>query len=114
MAEAGARAAASDRNKRRLIEVMASLRRSDQQIYGGAQMPARLPTALAPVKLARPSQPRISRLHRIVAAVELAQVSQPAHGEPVRILLARFHQRGEIFGHLGARLVARRGGAVHK
>ena len=34
-------------------------------------------------------QPRISRLHGIAAAVELAQIGQAAHREPVLVLLAR-------------------------
>src|SRR5690242_1824800 len=32
----------------------------------------------------------------------------------MRIVLARLHQRSEIFRHLGPRLVVGRGGAVHK
>ena len=59
-------------------------------------------------------KPRISRLHRIARAVEFAQIGQPAHRQPVGIPLAGFHQRLEIFRHLGARFGAGRGGAVEQ
>src|SRR5271169_5795418 len=57
-------------------------------------------------------QPRIPGLDRIVAAVELTQIGQPAHREAMGILFAGLEQRGDIFGHLGARFTARGGGAV--
>src|SRR5205814_1029073 len=47
-----------------------------------------------------PLQPRISGLHRIVAAVELAQIGEPAHGKAMGIRLSGFEQRADIFGHL--------------
>src|SRR6185295_16620478 len=60
------------------------------------------------------SKPGKPSLHRIVAAVEFAQVSQPAHGEAVGILLAGLEQFFDILGDLGARLGAGGGGLVHQ
>src|SRR5205807_7725568 len=48
-------------------------------------------------------KPRVPRLDRIVAAVKLAQIGQPAHREAMGILLAGRKQRGDIYGHLRAR-----------
>src|SRR5260370_12022439 len=58
------------------------------------------------------SEPRIPRLHRIAGAVEFAQVSQPVHRQPMRVLLAGLEQCGDVLGHLGARLRAGGGAAV--
>src|ERR1700730_1815482 len=60
------------------------------------------------------SKPRIPGLHRIAAAVELAQIGQPADRQPVRVLLARLEQRPDILRHLGARVFARSRGAVQQ
>src|SRR6266851_9542322 len=57
-----------------------------------------------------PLQPRKPRLHRIVAAVEFAQVGQPAHRQPMHILFAGLEQGRDVIGHLGARLRAGGGG----
>src|SRR6185369_10097018 len=118
MAEAGARLAARDRNKRRLI-AMASLRRSITESTMEPKCQQGPPASNAGQAATFPAKPLsskscVSRLHRIAAAVELAQIGQAAHGQPMRIVLARLHQRGEIFRHLGPRLVVGRGGAVHK
>src|ERR1700716_3905429 len=61
-----------------------------------------------------PLQPRKPRLHRIIAAVEFAQIGQPAHRQTMRILLAGLEQHGDVVRHLGARLCAGGGGAVHQ
>src|ERR1700704_3607866 len=59
-------------------------------------------------------QPRISGLYGIMLAVELAQISQPAHRQPVHVLFAGLKQRIQIVRDLGARLGAGRGGTVHQ
>ena len=61
-----------------------------------------------------PLQPGIPRLHRIIAAIELAQIGEPTHRQAVRILLAGLDHRVELDRHLGTRLVARRLAAIQQ
>src|SRR5579871_3215058 len=58
------------------------------------------------VQEALPSQPGIARLHRIVGAVELAQISQAADDEAMIIRFAALEQCVDVVGHLDARLCA--------
>src|SRR6516225_6691956 len=66
----------------------------------------------APKRIA--SEPRISGLDRIGEAVELAQVGEPAHGEPMRIALAGLEQGVDVLRHLFARYRGRFRRAVHQ
>src|SRR5258706_15631221 len=59
-----------------------------------------------------PLQPRKSSLHRIVGAVEFAQIGQPAYRQAVHVLFTGLEQRGDILRHLGAGLGGGGGTAV--